>query len=169
MQDQIENSDKMIPTPAKQSGGGSDEMSVADIERKIAEIKARQLAKAKKKQKKNTAKKTTPESTDGADVEATVHFEYEGVIYKRLPDNMVLDHNMRMMGHLQDDGSIEFYEGMEEIHAKEKVVSKYVHIFLCCLNLTVHALCRIWMRMRNLNLKRRSRSLWRRRRRRRRR
>eukprot|EP01050_Picozoa_sp_SAG11_P012692 SAG11_NODE_1427_length_4940_cov_8.678026_2_plen_1426_part_00 len=58
-----------------------------------------------------------------------VDFEYDEMIYKRLPDNMVLDHKMRMMGHLQDDGSIEFNEGMEEIHDTNKAVSKYVYMF----------------------------------------
>ena len=49
------------------------------------------------------------------------------MIYKRLPDNMVLDHKMRMMGHLQEDGKIKFYKGKEAVHEKNKAVSKYIH------------------------------------------
>ena len=63
------------------------------------------------------------ESVSSSDEDEQVEdFDYEGIIYKRLPDNIILNRRCgRQLGKLLEDGTIEFF-GEEEkaVHIKNK-------------------------------------------------
>ena len=61
------------------------------------------------------------ENTD--DDEVGVDFEYEGVIYIRLPlDDLIMDINVGcQMGYIQEDGSVKFFPGKLKMHEKNRV------------------------------------------------
>ena len=107
--DEVEEPDIELDSPKKDIGKDITDTSMEDIFGKSGEILpgvADYLVCA----------------TDSDDDEVGVDFEYDGVIYIRLPkDDLIMDRRTaHQMGYLQKDGSIKFFPGKNKVHEKNK-------------------------------------------------